>query len=249
MTPYDKTTFGPCALCLEPTELVKSHIIPKFNFRKLKPGGRSYHMLSLDSVIPTRKGQSELRERLLCKNCDNVILRDGEAYLSNLLFGENGLNKIEGEGAWMLTRLDYGRIQKCLLSILWRMSLSTHEFFRFIQLGEHDSTKLRISILNSNPLPELEYPLTCVVPLIEGKFHSDWMLTPHFIEVDGNQIYHCLIAGYFFSFVVGTAPISPAIRQIVLKENGAWSILRSEVRNMPMLYELFSNVTEAERQR
>lgn len=146
---------GTCALCGFTTDLVKSHVIPKFIFRKIKEGKGSYHQISPNPATPRRKRQTELQEPIFCRHCDTVTLRVGEAYLANVLFEKGRLHNVERPGPLNLSGLDYGKVQRCLLSLLWRMSLSHNNYFSLVQLSSNHSTRIRICILESGTFSEL----------------------------------------------------------------------------------------------
>lgn len=234
-----------CALCLKAEPLVSSHVIPKFNFRQIKNGNGQYHVLSPDPKAPRRKDQTELREPLLCKYCDTVVVRDGETYLSKLLYGEPGTTgitrAINGEPAvWTLTNLDFGKVQRALISILWRMHVSKQDFFKQVDLGPKHSEAIRVSILNQTPVGQFDYPVSCAMPLLDGKHYTDILATPDVLRADGNRIYRCLISGFVFSFVIGSAELAVWLRPFVLQEDGTWPIMRDELEKMPAFYEPFA---------
>jgi hypothetical protein len=129
------------------------------------------------------------------------------------------------------------------------MHVSTNDFFRLVDLGEKHAEVLRSSILNGVPVGEFLYPVGCAMPLLRGEHLSDWMVTPYGRRDDGNRLYVCLIAGFAFTFVVGSAPMAPVLKACVLRENGSWLILRAELSRMPALQELFMMVVDAERSR
>jgi len=223
------------------SDLVKSHVIPKFFFRKIKEGRGFYHQLSPNPDTPRKKGQTEPQERLFCKNCDTVTLRDGESYLADVLFETGNLHTLPSPGSINLDRLNYGRIQRCLLSILWRMSLSIQDYFKFVQLDNIHSNRIRNCILNGECFSEAEYSIMCTIPLIDGKSYSDWMLTPCFVETDGNTVYQCLMAGFLFTFIVGSVSLPDDEQKFRLKESGTWTIRRMELATIPWLFEYFSD--------
>lgn len=233
-----------CALCLKAEPLVMSHVIPKFNFRQIKNGSGQYHVLSPDPAVSPRKGQAELQEPLLCKDCDTVVVRDGETYLAKLLYGEPGTTGITraingGPAVWTLTHLDFGRVQRALLSILWRMHVSKQDFFKQVDLGPKHAEALRVSTLNKTPVGQFDYPVSCAMPLLGGKHYTDVLAIPDVLRADGNRIYRCLISGFVFSFVIGSAGLATWLRPFVLREDGTWPIMRDELEKMPAFYEPF----------
>lgn len=238
-----------CALCLAAKPLVLSHIIPKFKFRKIKGKSGQYHVLSANPAAPRRKDQKEFVEPLLCEHCDNVVINDGEKYLAKLLFGEPGAVGVAdaiqgGTGLWNI-EVDFGRVQRALFSILWRMDVSSQEIFKMVDLGPKHSEALRRSILTGIPLDASAYPISCAMPLLDGTHYSDVMATPHVHRTDNNRFYVCLIAGFVFSFVIGSAGLPPFLRDFILREDGTMPIARDELSRMPALYDVFVQAIKA----
>lgn len=125
-----------CALCLEESDLRQSHIIPEFMYKSLYDEINRFHVLS---VIPEKsnwKEQKGLRERLLCGKCEQK-LSVWERYASLVLKGGIPLTHRREGSIIHLSGVDYKQFKLFQLSILWRASVSTLQFFEKVQLGEH----------------------------------------------------------------------------------------------------------------
>jgi len=169
-----------------------------------------FHLIGMQ--LPA-KARPNCRNPFLCKYCDTVVVRDGETYLSKLLYGKPGAigitRAINGEPAvWTPTNFDFGRVQRALPSILWRMHVSEQDFFKQVDLGPKHSEAIRVSILNQTPVGQFHYPVSCAMPLLDGKHYTDILAKPDVLRTDGNRIYRCLISGFVFSFVIGSAELA-----------------------------------------
>jgi hypothetical protein len=123
-----------CALCLEDSELRKSHVIPEFLYETLYD---DKHRLQVLSVIPEKgnwREQKGLRERLLCDRCEQR-LSVWERYASLVLKGGVPLTYRREGSVVLLSELDYLPFRMFQLSILWRAGVSSLEFFKNVQLG------------------------------------------------------------------------------------------------------------------
>lgn len=57
------------------------------------------------------------------------------------------------------------------------MSITTHEFFKIVNLGPHEEI-IREMIASDNPGDPAEYGIICIVPQIEGALMPGWMTEP-----------------------------------------------------------------------
>ncbi len=70
------------------------------------------------------------------------------------------------------------------------------------------------------------------------------MLRPDFKRGFGNRIYRCLIAGYLFTFFVGSARLERNLAALALSET-VWPILKADVTEIPFLREAFLGLAKA----
>lgn len=223
-----------CQLCLQERDLVQSHIIPAFQFKPLKKGDGRYYELSTNPAEKERPGQRGFTEKMLCAECDNVRIQRNEDYFARL-WNRGPLEAPQQHGRFLIFRdYEYKRVKNCLLSILWRMSLSTHEAFGAVSLGEKHEEILRAGLLADREFAENEYAVTVTTPFFEGEFFEDFILPPDSHRMDGNRLYRCVIAGMLYTFVVGSARIAPALLAMSLRKD-EFPIARMEVKDIPFL--------------
>lgn len=223
---------------------MQSHIIPAFQFKALKQGDGRYYELSTDVTEKERPGQRGFTERLLCTQCDNVRLQRNEDYFARL-WNRGPLEAPQEHNRFLIFRgHDYKRVKNCLLSILWRMSISTHDVFKAVSLGRKHEEVLRVGLLDDREFVETEYPITVTAPFFDGKFHEDFILQPDSHRLDGNRLYRCVIAGMLYTFVVGSAQIAPALHALSLRKD-EFPVTRMEVRDIPFLASAVGRVGRA----
>ena len=236
---------GTCRLCLQEHPLVQSHIIPAFQFKPLKKGDGRYYELSTNPTEKERSGQRGFTERLLCAECDNVRIQRNEAYYAKL-WTRGPLAAPQEFGRFLIFRdHDYKRTKNCLLSVLWRMSISSHEVFREVSLGTKHEETLRAGLLADREFAEDEYAVTVTAPFFEGKHHEDFILQPDSHRLHGNRLYRCVIAGILYTSVVGSARLVPELHALSLRKN-EFPVARMEVQDIPFLARAVGKIGRAQ---
>ncbi|MCB1122844.1 MAG: hypothetical protein KJT03_14920 [Verrucomicrobiae bacterium] len=235
-----KPETGKCHLCLEDKELVESHIIPKFNFKSIKRGGDGFlHILSNDRPAKTQK---ELTEPLLCRDCDNLNFGVLETYLSKFLLHDAKIAWEKVDCQIRLSNIHYKKLKNALLSVLWRMHISSLEYFDAVDLGDEHSERIRRVLHEHTEFSCLEYPVTVTVPLIEGRFHNDAMINPDQIRRFKNRLYRFMICGVLFCITVGSHRMPKDYEKLILKEDGTLIAVQLDIKEIPFLYESYKNL-------
>ena len=85
-----------------------------------------------------------------------------------------------------LRDVDYTQLRLFYLSLLWRMSVSTHPYFKEVSLGPHEEV-LRRMLLEGRPGEPDQYGLLCVAPVFEAQHLGDWMMPPDSVRANGRR--------------------------------------------------------------
>lgn len=186
---------------------------------------------------------------MFCEECDTVRLQKNEDHLARVLFGGKRTEGRDEGRLFHVKEFDYVRIKNGLLSILWRMSLSKHKFFNEVSLGEKHTERIRQIILNREFTLSDEYTIQFCAPLLDGKQFGDLILPPDYTRNKGNRIYRCLISGFLFTFIIGSADHNKEFELLYLKEDGSWHILKSDAMDIPFLKHYMLELGQAHRQR
>lgn len=214
--------------------LVDSHIIPNFQFKGLKKVEGHFYELSTDHNVPERKQQRGFTERLLCAECDNQRLQKNEDYFARV-WSRGPLPEPHQHGRFLIFRNhDYRRCKNFLLSILWRMSVSSLDIFKEVSLGRKHEEVLRTGLLADREFDEREYAVTVTVPFIEGRLYEDFILQPDSARLDGNRVYRCVIAGMLYTFFVGSAQLRPEVYALSLRRD-EFPVAKMEIQEIPFL--------------
>lgn len=239
-----KQVFGKCRLCLEDKRLVDSHIIPDLHFKPLKEMEGHFLKVSTNPEKKEIKAQKGFTEYLFCGICDNERLQKNEAHLAHVLFHKKDVDATPSDRFLTIRGYDYKKIKNGLLSILWRMSISSRPEFSEIDLGPKHEEAIRVALLNDDLFEEEEYPVLVTAPVIEGQFYADMILAPDCVRVGSNRACRCLISGLLFTFFVGSAPLSAVAQPYILRKN-AWQISVVPVENIPFLNHAFMRLAKA----
>jgi hypothetical protein len=235
---------GICRLCLEPHPLVRSHIIPDFQFRELKERDGYFFLLSTDPTDKERKQQRGPTERLLCARCDNVRLQRNEDYFARLWSRAELPNTVRLNRFLVFRDHDYKRVKNFLLSVLWRMSVSSSDMFEEVSLGKKHEESLRVGLLEDREFEEDEFPVTITAPYFEKEFFKDLILPPSASRMEGNKTYRCVIAGMFYTFFVGSAALSKELKALSLRRD-EMPVLKADVLEIPFLRQAIYRLSRA----
>jgi hypothetical protein len=211
---------GVCKLCLQRKELCReSHIIPRFMYRFLT--GENNSMVYVDTHRTRTKFNGEYEGGILCPACDNGIIGKLEDYAATFLydsFRDPSAFHIEndhGQEYFVVENnpeYDYARFKLFLLSLLWRVSISSRPFFDKVKLPPDVGEDLRRMLLSQTPGEIYEYPCVIALPPLtvnpaDGKRGFDLMYTgltmiPYCDIKEGIPMCRLVIQGAHYVFVL-----------------------------------------------
>lgn len=240
-----KFIIGKCWLCQQQGTLVEGHIIPNFSYKPLKEKEGLYYIVSTDPQKKQLKRQKGLTEHLLCAECDNERLGSNERHLAEVLFGGHPLDGEQDARVLRVRGYDYDKVKAGLLSILWRMSITSQPYFKDVQLGPKHEEAIRQALMLGSRFGEEEYPILLTAPFFEGQHLGDWILPPDSARVGHNRVYRCLISGLLFTFFVGSARLDEKLRPLILRQT-EWPILKARVEEIPFLLDACQQLSKAQ---
>jgi hypothetical protein len=224
-----------CPLCQNDEEVVSSHIIPRFFWRHVKEEGK-YHIISSNGNSPL-KGQRELKEKLLCSKCDNLTLQSYETYLAKLVYGGHEADTITNtKQALHLRGLDYKRLKRGILSILWRMHHSSLQDFKTVRLEATQEEIIRSYVNAESDLPDTAFPILVAAPLFgDAGGGGACIMGPYIDESYGCKVWNQLLQGMIFRVFLSHDFSNPEIKDFVLNSSGEMVILKGEFTKFPFL--------------
>lgn len=207
-----------CRLCDKEKELQNSHIIPEFVYKQLYDNKGRFHVLSTLKQKPRPLEQKGIREKLLCKDCEQQ-LSIYEKYAREILMGGESF-QFERHGKLIrLSDLNYHKFKLFLLSILWRSSVSSHILFSRVKLGKHEN-KIKKLIQNNNPGKPLDYP--CIIFGLNSKdnIHANLIDQPRRFHTEGHITYRFIFSGFVWVYYVSSHKLPSLLTEIVINEDG-----------------------------
>lgn len=148
---------GTCRLCLLHRSLCDSHALPDslFNYILRKNSGKAI-VITDDATTPVQYSADTWETELLCQQCEQLLNRLYDAYGMAVFRGQEGGVLRASEGV-LLLRIDRRRLRMFFLSVLWRISVSTHHSYSNIELPAQWEEELRTALLAGRSLPQGKY--------------------------------------------------------------------------------------------
>lgn len=184
----------------------------------------------LREFVPNRRIKERRRfsgeyEKLLCQDCEKKI-KFFEDYAIAAIYGGDRKNdpkcknyKIpEGLVYTKCSNIDYVKFKLFLLSLIWRMSVSTREFFKSVHLGPHEET-IRRMILKNNPGNFDKYPSVMINIGSVNKLTKGILQAPVRQRNKAHIYYNLTIGGIIYLFYISDKAIPQKILDLVLKPN------------------------------
>lgn len=236
-----------CRLCQQSKPLLRSHIIPEFMHKTMYDSAHRFFGLSGNVSRKVKIHQKGMREPLLCRDCEQQFGRY-EKYANGIFFGGQTYEIGRSENLILLSKLEYGPLKLFLMSLLWRMAVTSVDALKGIELGAHEEN-LRQLLLNENPGDPMTYPCLITAVMHEGVHVPDMIVRPGLGEIEGHRVWSFVAAGFLFSFVASRNGSPEGMDRAVLRPDGTMSIVVRELRSIPGLHDYLCEIGQAHRER
>lgn len=212
-----------CRLCHCLKPLRSSHIVPEFLYASMYDDKHRFHVLSTNQTQKNQLAQKGARERLLCEDCEQRLSK-WERYASLVLSGGTAIAAVREGNLWHLSELNYISLKLFQLSVLWRASISTIDFFLNVSLGNHEE-KIRKLLLSADPGVPWQYSCVMCALVADENVLTDLMIQPDRLKLHGHNAYRFVFGGFMWVYLASNhAPPAP-IRSAILSTDGKMSIL------------------------
>lgn len=140
--------------------------------KKIYDEKHRFILIKEDNFNQLKIEQSGYQEKLLCKACECKLSKwEGETkkVLVDLVKTESDFLNITypNEKCILVGNVNHDYFKKCMLSILWRMSVSKNKLFKIYDLGPHEE-KIRVILHGDVSLTTFNYPLVVQKFTIKG---------------------------------------------------------------------------------
>lgn len=213
-----------CRLCQLDLKLCDSHIISEAFWSGVYNRNHKALPISLDENIlnPIQKG---IREKLLCESCErkfadweNTLKRDLKD-IGNLTSNYLEIIKIENK-LIKVSKIRYENFKFAVLSLLWRMSISSNKIYKSYKLGPYEDI-LREILHKGLPVKELHFPIIVSRYELNGKFLSDMLMGfPPYKYEDIFTVQKFIIYGHSFSIIISNKKVPNVKIKYFLHETG-----------------------------
>ena len=174
--------------------------------------------LHKDRAWRDRPVQRGYTEPLLCIECEQLFA-GFERYAAGVMNGRSSASFVQSPGYVRVSGLDYERFKLFLLSVLWRASVATHEFFKLVSLGPRERI-LKTMLLEGRPGRCEEYGCMVVFSSLEGEDISDTMFNPEPYRWAGRRMIKFFFAGASWCFYCDSQSPPRHLRRLFLQEDG-----------------------------
>lgn len=227
-----------CRLCLHNRELCKSHIIPEFLYKALY-NEEKHNFTQISGTQKVIKCQKGLREKLLCRDCEDK-LNQWETYAANVLFNHFEGNIKRLSDAIVIDNIEYTKFKLFQISIIWRVGVASIPQFSNVSLGPHEE-KLRVMILEDNPGDYHQYGCLMINTSSYFKLTEKILMAPQPTKFDGHNCYMFLMAGLFWVFFVSNhTSVLPYREKLFLKSDGTLPLIVDDKASKLFLEKTFS---------
>jgi hypothetical protein len=158
-----------CKFCQSEFEkLADAHIIPRSFFKLTKGKGKHSILVGVDEKeLDKKHKQAGLSDKsILCPDCDDRSFgpydKHGiEAVLDLLNTKQIYRDDFGNPCAYLANKADYAKFKLFLLSVLWRASVSSDDFYEHIDLGRSHIERIKEMLKNQGSGKEADYPFIC----------------------------------------------------------------------------------------
>jgi hypothetical protein len=215
-----------CRLCGVSAGLRSSHILPEFLYRPLYDEKHRFFVLTAGDD-GQRYMQRGLTEKLLCDRREQQLGRY-EKYAAAVMSGRLQHRYRRVGSRITISNIDYARFKLFQLSILWRASISSLEFFRLVALGPHEDRLRNMLLLEE---PGLPHTFGCVVVFASerGEDISDTFFNPEPLRWCGRRMVKFFFAGSAWLFHCDPRPAPAYLQQLFLQQDGSLTGLTGDL--------------------
>jgi hypothetical protein len=146
---------------------VDAHAIPRSFFKVTRGKGKHSILVGVDEKKLDRKfKQAGVSDKtILCEQCERVFapfdMHGYEAVVDMLNSKQIYRDELGNPCAYVAKKANYRLFKLFVLSVLWRASVSSIEFYECINLGTHHEAQIQKMLVNNDPGSEQDYPFVC----------------------------------------------------------------------------------------
>jgi hypothetical protein len=235
-----------CRGCGEDKELIDAHIIPKWVYRDLKRNEDHLLVIEAGAERPLKSRIGDYDPTILCADCDQHLGIFDDYGKHVLVDKQPEWETIIRRGelvAWSLTGINPSRLEKFLLSILWRGSISQRPFFSGVRLGPHEDS-LRDYLWSDQQAHKhfgcvlAKFSKSKVVAHLEKTPRSPGLVK----KINGRNYYKLYLAGFVAFIRVDKRPPTPPFASYELSNRPEGAVIRIQFDGSSEFHEIWESV-------
>lgn len=206
-----------CRFCRINPPSVDAHIIPKsFFVEHADDRYPSRQITDLKNVFPKKRPNGVYDPGILCAMCEpRFSSADDYGYRFFHPTVPYTL-KTDGHGtqAYLIENVDYDKLKRFLLAVLWRASVSTQDFYAGVNLQSHEE-EIRQLLLKEDSGTSNDYSI--YVERFDYPSPLIPILCPTEMSIDGVELYLLVLNGFLVHVKVDQRPLPQELQAIMLR--------------------------------
>lgn len=231
-----------CKFCGESSNLVRSHIVSEFFFKELYED-RKYTEVVAASDQRDLIRQKGTRERLLCSVCEGFIAKEYEDYGAKAFRMLKSQTR-EAQGAVVVSGLDYRRFKLCMLTQLWRMSLSACAHWQHVRLPSDTQHDILLMLRSGDPRGVADYGIMAESVFADDGEHFNAFIPPVRITNGDSTFILATFAGLSWYYALGCFKMGADLKGYFLNLDGTLKIGAKALRDTRHI-QMFADELEA----
>lgn len=209
-----------CKFCGNNKKLIKAHIIPECFFVIVNESDETSKLITEDPNIPPKRSQIGVYDQnLVCLECEKKFGKyDDYAinFFKNKSITKNEIrqnNKVHG---FIIESFDYTLLKLFFISLLWRASESSQEFFKHIKADPfHEKLKQHISTQD----PGTIHDFSVMIWKFDDNPDKICILSPLDKRFEGVRCYHFFFYGFHCLVKVSSINFPTILHKYLLSPN------------------------------
>ena len=227
---------------------VDAHIIPK-SFYAIDPDEKLPTKLisNAEGQYPKKSPQGIYDQTILTEEGERVF-SDWDDYGARLLLkGKSEPESLRNNGeivAYKVAEYDYAKLKLFFLSILWRASVSSQDFFKKVNLGPHEPF-IREALLSGNPY-DTDWFAVILAKWSDQEEKGIGMMDPFRERFEGINYYRMYVGEYIVYCKVDQRQPSETFRSVQLAPESPLIILARDLnksKELSIMVKMVRNLT------
>ncbi len=218
-----------CKLTLKKGVGVNAHVIPKCFYRIDSKNKQPLQILSNNEGIYPQRSQIGIYD-------SNIVIQEGENILQsldnyacdllikNFSFAQPAFD----DEILQINNYDYNKLKLFFLSVLWRASVSQRQFFKIVNLGEHEDN-IRKALLENNAGDSDFYSV--ILSVFFGAQNGVGTLNPEKTKIEGINYYKLYLGDFLVWIKVDSKQQEEPLKSLSMGNNRPLYILKKNLHS------------------